>query len=240
MTYETTQPDSSEAYFWAPPKPSRAKKAIPRRGRNHFSVFMTIGDHDGAGGYVSGCGSLGEYHTKVISLAEPDTIDVIEQVGPFPYQGPDGKTHGHFLDQLVIKADGRRLAMSDKPYANVTEDFCNELSQVRDYGVGRGLFTELFLVTEYARDPIELFNAALQRACRDADGEVDVRTLEVIDAMEEPATLGELTDRIGFGPRSFRALVRCIRPGLIVMLKKEKIDRQTMVSKILLDAEVAQ
>ncbi|OYU77439.1 MAG: hypothetical protein CFE32_05675 [Alphaproteobacteria bacterium PA3] len=221
----------SQAYHWAPPKPSRAQKAIPRRGRNHFSVFMTIGDRSGVGGHSSGCGSLGEYHTRIIALAEPDTIDVIEQVGPFPYVDRENVRHGHYLDQLVVKADGRRLAMSDKPYARVKDEFCEELEQVRNFGVENGSFDELYLVTEYARDPIDLHNAALIRGCRDVDEDVDLRAEKVVADMVGKQTMQTLTDLIDFGPQGFRALVRLIRTGRIRLVNKEKIAFSSLVQR---------
>lgn len=221
----------SEAYHWAPPKPSRAKKAIPRRGRNHFSVSSTIGDRNGVGGYLSKCGSLFEYHTRIIALAEADTIDVIEQVGPFPYVDRGNVRHSHYLDHLVVKADGRRLAISDKPYARVKDEFGEELAQVRNFGVGNGVFDGLFLATEYAHDPIDLNNAALIRGCRDVEEEVDLRAEEVVADMVGQQTMRTLTDLMDFGPQGFRALVRLIRAGRIRLLNKEKIALSSLVQR---------
>lgn len=221
----------SEAYYWAPPKPSRAVKTVPRRGRNHFSISMTFGDRDGVGGYISKCGSLGEYQTRLLAIAEPDTIDVIEQVGPIPYLDRNNEPHGHYLDQLVLKEGGRRLAISDKPYHRVRDDFCEELRQVRDFGVENGVFDELYLVTEYARDPIDLYNAALIRGFRDADAEVDLRAEEIVSGMVGPQTMRELTDQIGFGYRGFRALVRLIKPGRIRLLSKAEIGFGSVVRR---------
>ena len=217
-------------YRWSPPFASRAKKAIPRRGRNHFSVFMLIGDEGGGPGVMSGCGSLGEYHTRLLLLNEPDTVDVIEQVGPLPYE-EDGQVHGHYLDQLAVKSDGRRLAFTDKPYAKVSPEFQAEIAQVREFGVGSGYFNELYLVTEYARDPIALHNAALMRGCRDPEPEVDHRAIEVIDQMDEPASLRSLVRLIDLGPPGFRALVRQIRKGKISPVVAERIGLDTMVRR---------
>ena len=218
-------------YRWSPPFASRAKKKIPRRGRNHFSVFMLIGDEHGEAGFISGCGSLGEYHTRLLLLNEPDTVDVIEQVGPFPYEEA-GQAHGHYLDQLAIKADGRRLAFTDKPYSKVTPEFQAEIHQVREFGVGNGHFNDLYLVTEYARDPIALHNAALMRGCRDPDPEADKRAIEVIVQMREPASLRSLVEMMDLGPPGFRALVRQIRKGAISALVTERIGLDTMVKRM--------
>lgn len=218
-------------YRWSPPMASRAKKTIPRRGRNHFSVFMLIGDEEGGPGFISGCGSLGEYHTRLLLLNEPDTVDVIEQVGPFPYE-EDGRVHGHYLDQLAVKSDGRRLAFTDKPYAKVSPEFQAEIAQVREFGVGNGHFNELYLVTEYARDPIALHNAALMRGCRDPEPEADNRAIDIIDEMDGPASLRSLVQLMDLGPPGFRALVRQIRKGNISPLVAERIGLDTMVARM--------
>lgn len=227
---ERDQTPPPGTYRWAPPRPSRAQKAIPKRGRNHFSVFMVIDDEDGGPGVMSGCGSLQEYQSRLLFLAEPDTLDVIEQVGPVPYM-KNGRAHGHYLDQLVVKRDGRRLAFSDKPYAHVTPEFENELKQVQDAGVARGLFNQLYLLTEYGRDPVALHNATLIRGCRDRDAEADARAAEVVAAMTGPMQLRALAGQIGLGPRGFRALVRLIKPGRLRTVNHERIGLDTIVER---------
>lgn len=219
----------SAEYEWKEPLPSRARKEIPRSAHGHFVVQMVIHDSDEDPGQISRCGSLGEYHTRMIALAEPDTIDVVEQVGPLYWIDSKNKRHDHFLDHVVIKADKRKLGLTDKPYRKVHKEFGDEIIQVCRDGQAKGVIDDLFLVTEYGRDPVKLFNAELMRGCRDADTMADTEARAVICAMQEASTIRNLVDLIGMGPRGFRALVRLIRAGVLTMLADEKISHESRV-----------
>ncbi|WP_157764541.1 hypothetical protein [Rhodobacter sp. CZR27] len=173
----------TSAYVWDDPRPSRAAKPVPKSSHGHFVVQMVIHDSDEDPGQISMCGSLGEYRTRLIALAEPDTVDVIEQVGPVPWTDENGKTHGHYIDQIVVKTGNRRLGLTDKPYRKVTPAFEAEIVQVDAAARKAGVIDRLHLVTEYARDPVKLYNADLFRGCRDADPEADALALEVVEAL---------------------------------------------------------
>lgn len=204
-------------YEWKEPRPSRAMKAIPRSSHGHFVVRMVIGDDDGGAGQVSRCGSLAEYHTRVIALAESDTIDVVEQVGPLVWLDDNGKRREHYLDHVVVKSSGRKLGLTNKPYRRVTREFGNELARVLKDGQARELIDDLFLVTEHAPDPVIAYNADLMRGCRDADEEADFAAVRVADSITQPTTIKQLVAMIGLGPRGFRALVRMIRSEDLIM-----------------------
>lgn len=219
----------SSEYIWNEPRPSRAIKPIPKSAHGHFVVQMVIHDSDDDPGQISKCGSLNEYSTRMIALAEPDTVDVIEQVGPLHWRDQKNKSHEHYLDHLVIKEGGRRIGLTDKPTVFVTEDFQDEIVQVREDGCKKRVFDELYLVTEYARDPITLFNAELLRGCRDKEDDVDAIALTVVADLSLKATLNELVNLINRGPRGFRALVRLIGSGHLVLSKHEKISRDSVV-----------
>lgn len=219
----------SSTYFWDDPRPSRAAKPVPKSGHGHFVVQMVIHDTDEQPGQISMCGSIGEYRTRLLALAEPDTIDVIEQVGPFPWTDEKGVGHGHYIDQIVIKKDGRRLGLTDKPYRRVTPAFQAEIAQVDTEARKRGAIDRLYLVTEYARDPIKLYNADLFRGCRDADPEVDALALAVVSDLSCEVPLLGLVAEINRGPRGFRALVRLIRSGMLRLVCAEKITPKTRV-----------
>ncbi|QQM30017.1 hypothetical protein JET14_17265 [Martelella lutilitoris] len=192
-------------------------------------VGLVINDSDADPGRITRCGSLGEYRTRLLMLADPDTVDVLEQVGPIAWQDRKGKTHSHFLDHVAIKRDGRRLGFTDKPYRRVRPDFEYEISQVCAEAKRRGIIDELYLVTEYARDPIDLHNADLMRGCRDDEPEVDEIALDVILNMTAPRTMRDLVREIDRGPRGFRALVRRLHSGQLKQIKKEKITLDTSV-----------
>ena len=219
----------SSTYFWDDPRPSRAVKPVPKSGHGHFVVQMVIHDTDEQPGQISMCGSLGEYRTRLIALAEPDTIDVIEQVGPFPWTDEKGERHHHYIDQIVVKNDGRRLGLTDKPYRRVTPAFQAEIAQVDAEARKRGAINRLYLVTEYARDPIKLYNADLFRGCRDADPEADALALAVVTDLSGDVPLQSLVAEINRGPRGFRALVRLIRQGILRLAQEEKIKPTTLV-----------
>jgi hypothetical protein len=219
----------SSEYVWNEPMPSRASHPIPKSAHGHFVIQMVIHDSDEDPGQISKCGSMGEYHTRMIALAEPDTVDVIEQVGPLHWQDKKNETRAHFLDHLVIKDGGKRVGLTDKPAALVTENFQAEIAQVREDGRQKKFFNELYLVTEFARDPITLFNAELIRGCRDEEGDVDAIALTVVADVTSKATLDELIRQINRGPRGFRALVRLIGSGHLVLWKHEKISRDSVV-----------
>ena len=221
----------TSAYVWDDPRPSRAAKPVPKSSHGHFVVQMVIHDSDEDPGQISMCGSLGEYRTRLIALAEPDTIDVIEQVGPIPWTDDQDKTHHHYIDQVVVKTDGRRLGLTDKPYRKVTSDFEAEIAQVDAEARKVGAIDGLYLVTEYARDPVKLHNADLIRGCRDADPEVDALALEVVEALTGTASLQDLVGEINRGPRGFRALVRLIGSGQLRMIEEQRISQATVVMR---------
>lgn len=193
-------------------------------------VQMGINDSDGDPGQITRCGSLAEYRTRTMVLAEPDTVDVVEQV-PLRWRDAKGKAHDHFLDHVVHKADGRRIGLTDKPYKRVTDEFQEEIRQVCRDGRDRGVIDELYLVTEFARDPIKLFNAELIRGCRDADPEPDEEARIVVNEMVADATIRALVKLIGMGPRGLRALVRLIGAGDLVLLSNEKISHDALVRR---------
>jgi hypothetical protein len=220
----------SDEYEWKEPLPSRAQKEIPRSAHGHFVVQMVIHDSDVDPGRMSCCGSLGEYHTRMIALAQPDTVDVVEQVGPLYWTDNKNKRHDHYLDHVVHKADKRKLGLTDKPYRKVHKEFGDEIAQVCRDGQKRGVIDNLFLVTEYGRDPVKLFNADLMRGCRDADTAADMEALTVASEMQEPSTIQSLVDLIGMGPRGFRAIIRLIRCEVLTMLADEKISHESRVT----------
>lgn len=230
-TFQGEGPSLNSTYFWDEPRPSRAAKPVPRSGHGHFVVQMVIHDTDEQPGQISMCGSIGEYRTRLIALAESDTIDVIEQVGPFPWTDEKGKQHGHYIDQIVVKNDGSRWGLTDKPYRKVTAAFEAEIAQVDAEARKRGAINRLYLVTEYARDPIKLYNADLFRGCRDADPEVDALALAVVIELAGEAPLLSLVAEINRGPRGFRALVRLIRSGMLQLVCAEKITPTTRVMR---------
>jgi hypothetical protein len=220
----------SSEYEWKEPLPSRARKEIPRSAHGHFVVQMVIHDSDEDPGRISRCGSLGEYHTRMIALAEPDTVDVVEQVGPLYWFDGKNKRHEHYLDHVVHKADNRKLGLTDKPYRKVHEEFGDEIKQVRKDGQDKKVIDDLFLVTEYGRDPVKLFNAELMRGCRDADAMADSEAMALVSEMQEASTIRDLVDLIGMGPRGFRAIVRLIRTEVLIMLADEKISNHSRVA----------
>jgi hypothetical protein len=202
---------------------------IPKSAHGHFVIQMVIHDSDEDPGQISKCGSMGEYHTRMIALAETDTLDVIEQVGPLHYQDGKKETREHYLDHLVLKEGGKRFGLTDKPTVYVSQDFQDEIEQVREDGRQKNLFNELYLVTEFARDPIALFNAELIRGSRDEEADVDAIALSVVADFSSKVKLEELVGQINRGPRGFRALVRLIGSGHLVLRKHEKISRDSVV-----------
>ena len=193
---------------------------------------MNLHDCDADPGQMSLCGSLGEYRTRVIALAEADTTDVVEQVGPFYWTDDKNQRHEHFLDHVVFKSDGRRLGLTDKPFLRVTSAFEEEIRQVYEDGRKLDVIDDLFLVTEFARNPIKLHNADLFRGCRDADPDVDIIALTVVSKLAEDMPLKTLVAEINRGPRGFRALVRLIRSGVLQLKIEEKISLETIVLKV--------
>ncbi|MFN4153494.1 MAG: hypothetical protein ACK4HF_02465 [Paracoccaceae bacterium] len=206
-------------------------KEIPRSSHGHFVVQMVICDSDEDPGQISRCGSIAEYRTRMLVSAEPDTVDVVEQVGPLRWTDKKNEGHSHYLDHVVHKADGRRLGLTDKPYSRVSDEFGDEIAQVTRDGREKGVIDEVFLVTGYARDPVKLFNAELMRGCRDADAPADAEACAVIEPLEGAATLRALTELVGMGPRGFRALVRKISSGELVLLHDEKIFHDSWVRR---------
>jgi hypothetical protein len=219
----------SDAYEWHEPLPSRGKKAIPKSAYGHFVVQMMINDSEENPGQILRSASFAEYRTKMMALAERDTVDIVEQVGPLHWYDSAQKRCDHYVDAVVHKADGRKLGLSDKPYSRVTNELGDELRQVANDGYEKGVLDQLFLVTEFSRDPVKLFNAELFRGCRDADVQADDEARAVAAEIDGHITLRELVELIGMGPRGFRALVRLIYSEELVLVANTKINHDAFV-----------
>ncbi|MEP2659264.1 MAG: hypothetical protein ABJH07_26420 [Sedimentitalea sp.] len=139
------------------------------------------------------------------------------------------------MDHVAYKKDGRRLDLTDKPYLRVTKEFEDEIGQVCEDGQQLDVIDDLFLVTEFARDPVKLHNAELFSGCRDADPEVDIIAQTVTYDLIAKTPIQNLVDEINRGPRGFRAVVRLIWAGVLELQNNEKITHQTVVLRAEVD-----
>jgi len=87
----------------------------------------------------------------------------------------------------------------------------------------------VYVVTEYGRDPTDLYNADLFRGCRDAEDDVDAIARSVVDRLDGEVSIQALVDEVNRGPRGFRAIVRLISSRRLKMKRKEKITFSTIV-----------
>lgn len=214
------------------PAPSRAERDIALASRGHCTAHSVFGD--GAGFRMQGESALESNHFYILN-ARHDVAEMREQVY-FRY-GPKRERH-HIFDVLVTLHNGHRLACTIKPDRRTTmrmknqmpgEDFLGHMQMVAGWVEELGFADDTRLLTENDLDPVELHNARIIAAVREADPEAEEVARSVVAGMLGGIILHDLTRRVGLEARGYRALLRLIRLGTLIPANGMKITPRTTV-----------
>lgn len=212
---------------WIAPQPSVAAR-MPRRFRSKGStqgILVTTGKNPRQIFWES----LGELAFLLFALARLDIIDVREQQEAL-YRDDDGVLRRHFFDFVVTTRDGTRKAIAYKPSERVRalnfDAFLTDLAG----RISPDFADEVVLITERDLPPATVHNAKLLHACRrDPPGDADEAVLAVLATITGRISIADLRDAAGHGGEGFRATVRLIGSGRIVMEGTGRITDHTLV-----------
>lgn len=196
---------------WTRPRPSRARRTIPRKSTHHFVGQMTFGEDTGQGQCLQFESRL-EYNTALLLIYRPGVVDVVEQVGPI-LLGPGEGRGLHFLDFVAVEARGRRTGVIVKPLQRAIAPMFRQLvARVAEAAIPH-FVDRVVVVTERNIDPQRLKRAALFHHYRFPEPELDRLLSDQVDRLGGPDTIRQFCHSVGVGREGFSGAVRLIRRG---------------------------
>lgn len=206
------------------PAASRAERQIAAASKGHCTAHAVLGR--GAGQRVQAESSLELSHLFILN-ADPSIAELREQVR-FRYGPADEREH--VFDVLSARTSGARIAYTVKPEARLRSGrFLTEMGVVAWWVREKRFADDLRLLTDADVDPVDLHNARIIAAVRDADPEADAAARQVAEALVGGLALRELTLATGLGARGYRALLRLVGSGALRPARRERITPLTIV-----------
>jgi len=173
--------------------------------------------------------SLGEFNLLSVALARRDIVDVREQQLAV-YRDAAGVLRKHYFDFVVTFDDGTRRALAYKPRdraervgfiafltdlaGRISPEIADEIVPVTEKDLPRSLVQNAILVHDCQRDPCDETEEMVMAALAEFAGHV---------------TIADLRDATSLGGDAFRAVVRLIGSGDIIMKGIARIGGQTLV-----------
>jgi hypothetical protein len=199
---------------WQAPKPSRAKRTIPRKSSNHFVGQMTFGEEAGQGRCLQFESKL-EHDTALLLIYRPGVVDVIDQVGPIPLVPSPNEPSEHYFDFVSVEALGRRTGVMVKPkFRTQRRQFQDLAARVRTAAVP-SFVDRVVTVTEHEIDPRKLARASLFHYCRFAQPTIDLILATAANDFNGPSTVRGFRHDVGLGDEGFHGAIRLIRRGAL-------------------------
>lgn len=218
----------------ATPERSKAERDVPRASSGHCTAYTVLGS--GSGTETQGESLLEINHLFVLNTV-PNVAELREQVR-FYFGWDPKKQRQHIFDVVAVLTTGERIAFAIKPEFRLNsssqekQDFEDEMRVVAWWAYQKDFVDDVRILTEVDLDPIELHNAKILAAVREADPEADVVAFQVFSSLppEGGQTLRALTLQTGMGARGYRALLRLLRGGQAFMVKRECISPKTLIA----------
>lgn len=209
------------------PGASRAERNIQGASTAHCTLHSVLGRDNGIRFQSE---SLLEYRHKLVLNSRPEIADMREQVR-FRYGRHD--QHEVVFDLMVTKTSGHRIAYSIKPERRLRSGrHIAEMQAVTWWVLDRGFADEVCILTEADLDPVELHNAQIHAAVREADPEVDAAARRLVAGLQGGRRLRDLTEELGQGPRGYRALLRLLRDRVLRCLEDVRITPEVFVAAV--------
>ncbi len=208
------------------PEPSRADRRIANASKGHCTGFTVLGD--GPGMRTVSEAWIEQCHLQLQSV-RADVVDVREQVR-FVYGRRDELRH--FFDMVVTKGDGRRIACTIKPTIDLQSGrFVEHMRTVAWWVQEKKFAHSVRLLTEQDIDAKALHNANINVALRDRDPDAEDAARALVGNLQGRVSIKALTDNLGLGARGYRALLKLISFGDLLVPQNERITPVTLVSR---------
>lgn len=168
-------------------------------------------------------------------LARADVMDLHDQPPAVTYVGSDGKCHHHTFDFLVTMADKRRIAIAVKPQQLAEAKRLQALLRVIARQVPRSFATHVVLLTEQSHSRCAIRNAKLIHAARrEPANEADHAVMAAVAGVRGLVTIAAIIEATGLRGAAFRALVRRIAAGDLMLIGGGQITYAARVSVVAL------
>lgn len=214
------------------PALSLAERNIALSSQVHCTGHSVLGDGVGvrmkAESWLEQCGFY-------VLNAWREVATMREQV--FFHYGPK-REHHHIFDVVATLKNERQIAYTIKPENRTKwrmedqipgEDFLSHMQTVAWWVQQYGFADDTRLISELDLDPVELHNARIIAAVRESDPEAETVALFAVNEMLGGRTLRDLTLQVGLGAPGYRALLRHIRTGELIVRDGERITPKATV-----------
>lgn len=219
-----------------PPRPRRERHRSPRASR--ASRKISIGDKGSVSGVLIANDtkvwfeSQLEYWILLALLARWDVVDVWEQPTPVEYVDDDGVKCTHTFDFLVTLRDGRRIAVAVKPAAKVESTGIKRIVDLIAEQMSPAFAGYVTLVTDKSLTIDDRINAQLIHAVSDDnEPEDDAVVARLVKKLRGETTVGKLVAASGLDGYGFRAVVRSIGAGHLMLTGNCVIDDDSVVTR---------
>lgn len=210
------------------PEPSQAERDITGASSHHCVAHTVLGD--GVGVHTQ-AESLLELHNLFLLNVMMNVVSLQEQVRFF--YGWDRKNQKQHIFDVVATLDcGSRVAFAVKPEVRLVSGcFETEMQEVAWWVYEHGFADDVRIMSEADINPVDLRNAKILAAVREADPEADAVALEVVRGLPAGGgqSLRDLTLSTGMAARGYRSLIRLIRSGVLRLQRHEVIGPKVVV-----------
>lgn len=214
----------TENHLFRPPLPSRATRKIPMRSRASCRGLVALE------GQKFAIESLTELRTLLQILSRADVANVWEQPPAVSYRDSRGRIKSHTFDFLITKRCGRKIAVAVKSSFRAKAGRFFEELQVIAQQVPPGFADEVVLVTEKDLSRSATLNAGrCFQAKRMVDPLADEAVAAAISEVKFPTTIENLVRKTGLLGRGYRALLRAIAEGRLLLTESVSVDYASQV-----------
>jgi hypothetical protein len=212
--------------YWRPPGPSVATRIPSPRSRGS-SRSSIVGGAEPRRIY---CESGLEEKAAYSLLADPNVVDLWEQPAAVEYVDEYGKKRRHTFDFVVLLKDGTRIAIQVKPWKR-SEKWRAILARIAAQ-MPRRFADFVLLLTERDLPRDLVHNSVLIHAVRrDPPRGYDEQLREIVATLNGSVKVADLVKHSGLEGRGFRAVVRLIANGELIVHGNGRIDYGTSVSR---------
>lgn len=211
------------------PNPSVAERNVPAASKGHCTAHTVLGESEGT--RVQAESWLELCHLMLLN-ADEEVAELAEQQRFF--FGEDDDLQQHVFDVVATLLDGYRIAYTIKPELHLLSGtFFEEMAEVSWWVREYGYADDVQILTDADIDQVDLRNAKMFAAVREADPEADAAATRVIEALPEGAcrSLRDLTLDTGLQARGHSALIRQLRRGFAVKVERGLIRPTTMIKR---------
>ncbi len=219
-------------HLWHPPEPSRGSRLVKKPSRGSSRVHLVAGTPPRYF-YLE---SYLEAKAAFVLLARRETADLQEQPPAIVYEDDEGRKRRHTFDFLQTLQDGTRILVAVKPWRRAIEkDLPGTLRWIAGH-IGRydpGIADRVTLLTEQRLTRDVVHNARLILSARaDADPQADTAVAGIVASLQGETTLRAIAQASGFDGRGFRAGIRLIDDGRLVVPRGTRLSPETSVRTV--------